>query len=696
MIRRFLSISGLLLAASAIAACGGVDSDESQPVVTEPDQGMFTALFSPSTAQVPFPNNIYFSGTTDGTLNIPASPANPALSALNELDGFSTTASIYVDTTDSIAADSLVYGQTVFLFNTSTFAVVPATVARADFANGTNVIEIVPAAPLAPATTYAGFVTKNVQSTVGDALQPDETFQALVDFYATGATAAEVESGAATTGNDTLDALYAGGFFDLFQLADGATIGAENLAVAWGFTTQSIGASLGELSAAATAQTNAFVPVLRDPANPGAGIRTAGELLMPASDLNGDGTPDIGTQADVYVGMIELPYYKTDPMTGNWVPNETICAAVVAAVDALSTQPASTTSACPTPALQQTLQVPVLLTIPNASSASAGAVAGVSIYQHGITRNRTDALAVAGALADAGRAVISVDLPLHGITDTSSLLYSENLEATLQAAFAGTPKEGIVTDMTELTFDLDVDGDGSIDSSGANFINLQSLLTTRDSMRQAAANLLHIEASIPTIDYNNDGVADFTMRPVSFVGQSLGAITGTVFLANSNAVDPAVLSVPGGVLTQLLTNSATFAPVINDGLAENGVVEGTRFYEEFLRNAQTVVDGGDPINYGAAANDAHAVLMHEVIGDQVVPNSSTEALASAMGLTQVTGSTTGTDVDGLVRFIAGSHGSLLDPSTSEAATTEMQTQMANFIFSGGDTIVITDGSVVDQ
>ena len=78
--------------------------------------------------------------------------------------------------------------------------------------------------------------------------------------------------------------------------------------------------------------------------------------------------------------------------------------------------------------------------------------------------------------------------------------------------------------------------------------------------------------------------------------------------------------------------------------------------------------------------------------DLVVPNSATEKLATQMGLTIVGA----TDFSGytLVQFTAGDHGSILDPTASLAATVEMQTQMANFIGSGGTATVITDTSVI--
>ncbi|MDX1454688.1 MAG: hypothetical protein R3217_04445 [Gammaproteobacteria bacterium] len=699
MIRRLLSTTSLLFAATLLSACGGVDSDESVPVVTEPSGGEFYAVYKPSFALAPFPNDIYFSGTTDGTLNIPASANNTALTALNSLDGYSTTASIYVETTDTIASASLVYGATVFLVNTDTFGVAPATVGRADYANGTSVIEIVPSVPLDPATTYAGFVTNNVQSTTGDALGTDEVFQALLDLYADGIDPA-------TTNVGELQAIYTA-VYPLLQLADGAGIGAADLAVAWSFKTQSVSDSLDVIEATAVAQDTGFLPI---PAN---GVDYSGGIYTTA-----DANPALQGKADVYVGVMEVPYYHdpSNPLSSYWTPASAPCQAVVDAVSALSEQPESTTSACPTPAVNTVLRIPVLLTVPNATAALGATINGVTIYQHGITRNRSDMLAVADALADAGQAVVAIDLPLHGITDTSSSLYASDANPLYQNAAVSGGDATLVDGITELTFNLDEDGEAGIDDSGSYFINLESLLTSRDNLRQAAANLIHLTKTIPTIDYNAalDGGAsgaDFGGKPISFVGQSLGSITGTNFLGVNTDVGAAVLSVPGGKITELLAESPTFAPVINAGLAENGVIAGTRGYEEFLRNAQTVIDAGDPVNYGAAAAANHNILVHEVIGgggslpDQVIPNSATDSLIAAMGLSQV--STTTIDntngVSGLVKFTAGGHGSLLDPTDSTAATVEMQTEMAVFIggypapaiLPGGHGILIVDSSVID-
>src|SRR5690348_1092147 len=95
---------------------------------------------------------------------------------------------------------------------------------------------------------------------------------------------------------------------------------------------------------------------------------------------------------------------------------------------------------------------------------------------------------IAGALAAAGFAVVAMDLPLHGLTDPTSPLYRNQL-------LAGSPAAGLIAG--ERTFDMDLENnatgapgpDGKIDPSGTYIINLNSLLTSRDNLREAVADL---------------------------------------------------------------------------------------------------------------------------------------------------------------------------------------------------------------
>ncbi|MGH8197704.1 MAG: lipase, partial [Steroidobacteraceae bacterium] len=219
------------------------------------------------------------------------------------------------------------------------------------------------------------------------------------------------------------------------------------------------------------------------------------------------------------------------------------------------------------------------------------------------------------------------------------------------------------------------------------------LLTSRDNQRQAAVDIVQLTTSLPALDLDGDTVADIDGTRIHFSGLSLGGIVGTVANAQPIATVSAYLSVPGGGVANLLRESAALSPRINAGLQAAGLVQGSTLYEQFFRDAQAVVDSGDPINYVAAAIDARPVLLTQVVNDTVVPNSATQRLvnaatwvkASAAGPTPVAAGT-GT----WVHFLSGSHGSLLDPTASLAVTTEMQTHAASLVASGGAAFVVAN------
>ena len=135
----------------------------------------------------------------------------------------------------------------------------------------------------------------------------------------------------------------------------------------------------------------------------------------------------------------------------------------------------------PTPVVRVPNQrIPLLATLPNAQSGQTKPAGGwpVVIFQHGITLNRTVMFAMADSFAQAGFAVVAIDLPLHGITDPSNPFY--------QAA-------------NERHFNLDNVGatgvfapDGQIDN-GWQILNVGNPLNARDHIRQAVADTISAE-----------------------------------------------------------------------------------------------------------------------------------------------------------------------------------------------------------
>src|SRR6185437_6886231 len=98
------------------------------------------------------------------------------------------------------------------------------------------------------------------------------------------------------------------------------------------------------------------------------------------------------------------------------------------------------------------------------------------------------------------------------------------------------------TGSIERTFDLDVQNnatgapgpDGQIDAAGASFINLTSLLTSRDNLRESAADLISLTRSLASLSLSGGTSGDIDPTQVHFVGHSLGAIVGAVYLGVSS------------------------------------------------------------------------------------------------------------------------------------------------------------------
>ena len=694
------------------------------------------ANFDPSNSIVPFPIDLLRQGSKDLTINAPV-PSNPAqagpVSALNALDGFSTTAPWSTSFSTSLTASSVVGGSTVRVFEVSTSAGTGAvTGVKSELkspqqfvatlaSNATTgaTLAIVPTAPLKQLTSYMVVVTNGITSSTGTPIR-----SSLI--YALAKRTTPLCTGGAST-LPALPATEACALEPLRQLtnlqeaaASAAGVTAGNIVISWTATTQSTTVPMQALAAKIDASPNTSLQLVPT----GLDLSKANSALPPI--------------ADIYVGDLSVPYYlseptasnPTAPLTGFW---HAAPGAYVPPYDKAGLDPTSTnvTFANPFPVPTDTQKVPVLMTLPNANSGLSKPASGwpVVIFQHGITRNRTDMLAVAGALAQAGFAVIAIDLPLHGLTDPTNPFFHNQLVTNTPAAFVLAP---------ERTFDLDFTNnttgasgpDGKIDPSGSYFINLTSLLTSRDNLRQGVADLIQLRSSLPTVAV--DGTATFDPTRVGFVGQSLGSIEGTSFMGLTQSatlnVQNAVLSVPGGGVTNLLLGSPTFAPQILAGLAAAGLKPGTSDFNSFIVITQTAIDSGDPINYASLSANKN-ILVHEVVGgsspiagdssnaslynangkwlpDQVIPNSvatsplsGTEPLIAALGLTSIKATTQSSDgkaIRGAVRFVTGTHGSLLDPSASPQATIEMQTEMATYLASGGLVVPVNNPAVVKQ
>ncbi|MDA3922046.1 MAG: hypothetical protein PF501_15410 [Salinisphaera sp.] len=747
---RSIGVAGLL--ALSLAACNSGGNSGSGGNLS-PAPPTASNLYAPvsATPQLPFPNDLLFADSNnmsgalagfsaDATLNVPdATGANPLIQDANLLDGFSTTDNLYTDFDGAnISLDSANAGGVRVIDLTTGDPLVAGTdfdvIRSAATVNDTRLL-IRPLKPLSPDSVYAVVVTTAMKTTDGGAVLPSDQFRIVSSASAVGSKQNPAK-GYSAAQQAQLEQIRESAVRPVLVAA---RISAADAVVAWRFTTQSIGTSLRYLAAHPTPNPNR--------------LADGGLRVKPLPDgkggqlSTGEAIPGAPDTANLYQGTVDLSYYLADansndannngqtPLTTYWASNgkralgnSTLRMPNGGSVPCAVVAPSKSTTGCyPQPERRSIQSVPVLVAVPNANSPSGGTppTGGwpVVIFQHGITANRTNMFAVAPALAAAGFVTVAIDLPLHGLKPTNPL------------AIKG----------AERTFDLDANGDGVIDSSGANFINLTSPITSRDNNREAVADLIDLSATVREGQITVlGGGANIQLngKAPQYFGHSLGAIVGSTLMGvtDSRTFDAATLANPGGGIIRLLDGSAAFGPVISQGLAAAGISEGSQNYQTFLRLAQTIVDGADPINYAKAASQQHALHMIEVVGggnggmnppDLVVPNavpanigpnfmasvngscpqtspytptldavcvggplSGTDPLATAMGLNRVSASipyqAKAQPADSVIRFDTGAHGTVLDPTSGTASggvspqdgvTTnrEMQCEAASFL-----------------
>jgi len=464
---------------------------------------------------IPYPNDILFAPSeiepADGTLNIPFDPNSSdagVKSALNTLDGFSTTAPISVSVSDDINSSSL--PGNVHLYKvvatdsnaTSPIPIVGAITSElqfgqdyvATYSNGK--IVILPLKPLESHSHYMVVMTNGIKSNTGKSIAPDYTTSLLINntpLFDKDGNPAILDSDPETN-IATLKKLA--GLQQLTQqmlsFADkDEGIPASDVISIWSFTTQTI----GDVAQAFADQNYSQAMLGLQDTN-----LTSKDILMAAGyDVN----ESMAGIAKVYAGTLSnLPYYLG-------IPTE---------IDPIAPLHKSFEfdSKNNLPKVEANVTIPVLATIPNSDSNCTEPANGwpVVIFQHGITQNRTNLLPISESFAKICYAAVAIDLPLHGITDPNNPLYVKNNDNI---------------NLSERTFNLDADQDGNIDESGTHYINLKSLLTSRDNLRQSTSDFIALQNALRTAI----GVK-FDTTKVSYVGHSLGTMAPFGFLAHRN------------------------------------------------------------------------------------------------------------------------------------------------------------------
>jgi hypothetical protein len=708
------------------------------------------ALFSPNQGILPYPHDAYFTPTTgvptDGTLNVPSSaffpatlrlPGTPVVTepVVNALDGFSTQAPIKLRFSTAVDLTTSAAGIRLIEVNVdpATKATIGTTAAPnpvrrvlvqdVDYRveNAPNIdtagtlVQLVPLRPLLanndpPGATrprdigYLVLVTSALRATNGAPIDADLDYATIK----AAALANPPNGNCASITDARLNALC-GLARAHFGAAGVVGVNPTTIVVSSSFTTQSVDTVLRVITGTIAASPAPATLVLPVPS------ATTGAITGPAG-------PNL---ANLHFGTITLPYYLsppvspanggtgTEPLTNFW-------RAASAPSPATGLQDPkgerNLTRFNPFPATPTALPVPMLIGIPRTLTKPTTGWP-VVIYQHGITEDRGTLALIADVAAAAGFVIVGIDLPLHGIMPNDPL-YALSPTNPANAALPAPFKVG------EPTFNVDyvnnttlaAGPDGLPDPSGQHFINLASLLTARDNVRQGTVNLIALTRAVPTLDLDgNPATVDIDPTRMHFFGWSLGGIIGSAYmgtpLAIANIKSVSLFAAGCGIL-ETLRNSPGYAPVLNNGLAAAGIVTNSSLYFEFVHAAQAVVESGDGCNY-AANWVAKPTLMQMIQGtpgvatkptDRAVPNSSTLRLAGLLGLPTITATMTNpAGARALTRFTEGGHGTIALPASGTAqnpgpetlpAYIEARTELASFLGSEGLQISVANSAIL--
>ena len=130
MLKKTLLSLAIAASTAGLTACNISSTADNNEVATNPvtagtsaNPGLTTPIFSAANSQLPLANDLLFAINSqladgepgkDGTANT-ADTTPPVTTALNKLDGFSTTAAHYINFTAALNPATVIAGQTVFL-----------------------------------------------------------------------------------------------------------------------------------------------------------------------------------------------------------------------------------------------------------------------------------------------------------------------------------------------------------------------------------------------------------------------------------------------------------------------------------------------------------------------------------------------------------------------------------------------------
>lgn len=589
------------------------------------------AVLDPVRGDLPFPNDLLIDQAT-GRVNLPIEPGDPSAALkmkLNQLDGFSTTAAatVPIDLPAGATIDpaTLVPGQTVLLVNLDPRPGAPQPAFRALPAE-TGAIVVQPTEALVPdQNRYAIVVLDAVRDQAGRPLVPPPTV-----VLATGE-APIVEGGRSTVA----------------QLDDEQAARLEQLRLAWQpllaalaargvprdrvamlatFTTQSIARPLLALQAYPATARGTGLPTdteLIAVAGEADLQARAAELPFPIDNLRAIvigafATEDVGDRTDQMI-----PFRRDPTMPGT--PQ----------LDRFSVVP---------PVTPQPVTVRFWLSVPKLPASAGGAP--VVILQHGLNAWRGQLIGLADAFAARGWAAIAFDVGFHGARSACTEDAQCDGGCDLMTGRCGggmLPMPAAEDPLACALLPLSSDPrDCRPMASGAAFVDTRDLFRTRTNGQQYVVDAAQLVRVLRDAENSAGLPAQLAALPeplvldpsrVAFLGYSLGAIAGTLLLAASPVVGPAVLTVGGGHLFDILA-TGDLRGLVDEYLGAIGVARDTPAFQELRATATWVLDPIDPFAVAQFVRRRplpmlapKAVIVQRAGQDTVIPTPFQETLA---------------------------------------------------------------------
>ncbi len=636
------------------------------------------AVFDPASGSIPFPNDALIDPMT-GRVTLPIAPGDPQAALkmqLNTLDGFSTSAAetLPVDAPAGATADaaSLVPGMTTLMLNLDPTpgAEQPSFVAVGS--DGQIVLQ--PRSALVPdQRRYAVAVTRAV-TVGGQPLLPSPTtvleLQSSPLFDGTHSTVTQLTDAQA----QQLEALRLA-LQPLVAALGQRGLSPSALAALWTFTTQSI---VRPLAAA-----DAFPTLAMLPTDVTATVYTDFTTLPAALQ------PLVADVRAVVLGSFTtLLVYDPTTRAVTFTRMPLASMPTVPQADVFVLQP---------PASAMTATVRFWLTIPKTSP---GGAARVIIVQHGLASWRGDVFSLGEDFAKGGAAAFGFDIDFHGsrtrcatAADCMPASTTDDPAACILAAFSGNTMNDCKPAAS---------GQGYVDASnlfGARSGGWQYVVDGAQVLRVVRATGGHSLAATLA----GAGLANaIDPSRVSFIGQSLGGIDGSLLLAaDPTLVGAHVLNVAGGHLFEIFADSPTLHGVVDTLLMQLGITRGTPAYAQLVQTARWVLDPIDPFSTARFIRRAPALsyltmmrnapklaIVQEAGMDTVIPPANEAALSSEiwfpMGL-DAAGHAQGANAHGafVSTFFADAvHGTLLTAMPSPA----MRVQAVTYVLSAGDAL----------